>query len=61
MKTSRSVVLHDLAADQIHQLIELAMPAIEGRGGAAGAVRAAATQQDMAAAHCIIAVAELTG
>lgn len=35
---SKGAVLHDLAADQIRQLIELAFPAIEGRNGRAAAL-----------------------
>jgi AcrR family transcriptional regulator len=35
---SKGAVLHDLAADQIHRLIELAFPAIEGRNGGAAAL-----------------------
>jgi len=35
---SKGAVLHDLAADEIRQLIELAFPAIEGRRGRAAAL-----------------------
>lgn len=35
---SKVAVLHDMAADQIRRLIELAFPAIEGRNGRAGAL-----------------------
>src|SRR5271170_742862 len=35
---SKGAVLHDLAADQISQLIELAYPAIEGSNGRAAAL-----------------------
>jgi AcrR family transcriptional regulator len=35
---SKGAVLHDLAADQIRRLIELAFPAIEGRNGRAAAL-----------------------
>lgn len=35
---NKGAVLHDLAADQIRQLIELALPAIEGRNGRAAAL-----------------------
>ena len=35
---SKAAVLHDLAADQIGQLIDLAFPAIEGSNSRAGAL-----------------------
>jgi AcrR family transcriptional regulator len=35
---SKGAVLHDLAADQIRQLIDLSFPAIEGSNGRAGAL-----------------------